>query len=280
VATALDLQELRSHLERIQDVLRTPPEQEAQGVEPPGELSGEIALEHVDFSYQPDQPRVLRDVTERIHGGQKIAVVGRSGAGKSTLARLIVGLYRPSSGRVLFDGVDLRALDVGSVRERVGVVTQGARLFATSIRNNVAMGDPSARLNRIVESCTLAGIHDEIRAMPMGYDTLLADAGASLSGGQRQRLALARALLRRPAVLLLDEATSELDTVTESRIMANLDRLRCTRVVIAHRLSTIVNADRILLLQDGKVAETGTHAELLARRGAYAALVAAQADLT
>jgi ABC-type bacteriocin/lantibiotic exporter with double-glycine peptidase domain len=208
--------------------------------------------------------------------GEKIAVVGRSGAGKSTLARLLVGLYAPESGRILYDGIDLQGLDLRSVRAQVGVVTQDARIFGTTVRANIALVDPGAPLDDVVAAARLAAIHDDIEALPLGYDTLLGDGGSTLSGGQRQRLALARALLRRPAILLLDEATADLDNVTERIVADNLARLRCTRIVIAHRLSTVIDADRIVVLESGAVAETGSHAALLNGNGIYAELVRAQ----
>lgn len=275
VSTALSLQELRSHVERIEDVMGTPAEQSGPrtAVE---RLEGAIAVERASFSYGKGKPFVLHDVSLEVEPGRKVAIVGKSGAGKSTLARLIVGLYRPDSGRILFDGLDLSGLDLGSLRNRIGIVTQGAHVFGTTIRSNIALGDPAIPLEHVVRAARLAEIHEEILAMPMGYDTLLIDGGASLSGGQRQRIALARALVRRPPVLLLDEATSDLDAVTESRIMRNLADVRATRIVIAHRLSTVVDADRILLLDGGRLVESGTHAELLARRGHYAELVAGQ----
>jgi len=276
LATALQLQETRSHIARIEDVLQAPREQDLRSVRPAPPLTGTIALDEVTFRYARGDPPAVSGVTLAVAPGEKIAVVGRSGAGKSTLARLLVGLYAPETGRILYDGIDLHGLDFRSVRAQVGVVTQDARIFGTTVRANIALVDPDAPLDDVVAAARLAAIHDDIEALPLGYDTLLGDGGSTLSGGQRQRLALARALLRRPAILLLDEATSDLDNLTERIVADNLARLRCTRIVIAHRLSTVIDADRIVVLERGAVAETGPHAELLARNGIYAELVRAQ----
>jgi ATP-binding cassette subfamily B protein len=276
VWTAFELQQVRSHLERISDVTMAEPERRPTENATSHQISGEIELDHVSFRYYRDHPPVLRELSHHIEPGQKIAIVGKSGAGKSTLARLFVGLYEPSSGRMLFDGVDLASLDLRDVRQQIGVVTQDAHLFGTSVRNNVSLSDPSISFEQVVEACKLAAIHDEISAMPMGYDLLLTDGGASLSGGQRQRITLARALVRQPKILLLDEATSDLDTVTETKIIANLRATRCTQVLIAHRLSTIIDADCILVLEGGRIVQRGSHQDLVARAGPYAELVAAQ----
>ena len=275
VATALQLQEVRSHVERIEDVLRAAPEQPS-GPRKKAEVQGRITVSKVSFRYGRNEPWVLQDIDLDILPGQKVAIVGKSGSGKSTLARLLVGLHIPESGKILYDGEDLVGLDLRSLRGQIGVVTQDARVFASTLRGNITLAEPTADWERIVEAARMAEIHEEITSMALGYDTVLSDGGGSLSGGQRQRLALARALVRRPSVLLLDEATSDLDAVTESRVMANLASLRCTRVVIAHRLSTIVDSDAILVLEGGSVAEIGTHRELLSRAGSYAQLVAAQ----
>lgn len=276
ITTGVQLQLLGGYLERIDDVMETAKEQDLGRVLPAGPLRGGIELDAVDFRYAPTSPLVVREVSLRVEPGQFVALVGPSGAGKTTLAGLLIGLHRPTAGHVLYDGTDLETLELRSVRRQLGIVSQQPYLFGGSIRDNIALGDPSLPLTRIVEAARLARIHDDMLAMPMGYDTQLADGGTSLSGGQRQRLALARALVRRPAILLLDEATSNLDAVTEQLIQSELARLRCTRIVIAHRLSTVAAADVILVMDAGRIVERGRHDELVARGGRYAELVAAQ----
>jgi ABC-type bacteriocin/lantibiotic exporter with double-glycine peptidase domain len=278
MTTAGQFQMLGSYIERLDDVLDAPAEQDHSKVRPADTLRGRVKLEHVCFRYGAIGPLALKDVSLEIQPGQHVAIVGRSGAGKSTLARLLVGLYAPESGRLLYDGTDLAELDLRSVRRQFGVMMQQPYLFGGSVRANIALGDPSITLDEVIEAATLAHIHDDIMRMPLGYDSLLAAGGASLSGGQRQRLALARVLARKPAILVLDEATNALDAVTESRVHRELRALRCTTIAVAHRLSTIAAADLILVLENGEVVEQGTHRELLARNGAYAALVHSQVD--
>src|SRR5229473_1900791 len=241
-----------------------------------GQLNGRIEVEHVNFQYSPQSPIVVRDVSVSVHPGQFVAIVGRSGSGKSTLASLLLGLYPPTSGRVRYDGVDLSKLDLRSVRRQLGIVTQRPYLFGSSIRANIALSDPGLALNSVITAAKRACIHGEIVEMPMGYETLLLDGGASLSGGQRQRIALARALVREPAILLLDEATSALDSVTEREVQTELEALRCTRIVIAQRLSTIRQADMILVMEGGQIVERGTHQELISVDGLYRRLVQTQ----
>ena len=276
ISSALQLQLLGGYMDRIDDVLRTPPEQSGQDVARAPRLTGRVTLQDVSFRYGDNLPFVVRDVSVDIRAGATVAIVGRSGCGKSTLARMIAGLYRPTEGRVLFDGHDLARLELKSLRRQIGVVFQSPSLFAGSIRTAISLTNPSASYDDIVDAARRAVVDEDIRAMPMGYDTVLADGGASMSGGQRQRVALARALVHKPALLILDEATSALDSETERRVIRNLEELRCTRIVLAHRLSTIVNADLILVMDGGEIVETGTHRELLSRGQHYSRLVAAQ----
>lgn len=278
VGVSLKFQVLGSYLERIEDVMQTEPEQEPANVKRAPRLSGRIKAEAITFRYSEAVPPAVREVSVEIEPGQFVAVVGASGAGKSTLAKLLVGLYQPTGGRVLYDGIDLAGLDLRSVREQLGVVTQKGDLFGMSVRENIALGNPQMTMDEVVEAAKLAAIHDEVSALPMGYETILADGGASLSGGQRQRLALARALAGKPALLLLDEATSNLDTITEAAIQRSLADLECTRVVIAHRLSTVVDADVILVMDAGKIVEMGTHDELLSGGVVYRRLYEREAS--
>jgi len=278
MSSGQQLQLACAHLDRLADVLEAAPEQDGRTVRPAPRLKGRIELKQVSFRYGPRAPLVLRDVSLVIEPGQKVALVGRTGSGKSTLSMLLLGLYEPTDGEILYDGVPMQSLDVRTLRSQLGVVLQESFLFSGSIRENIAFNDPSMSLDQVVQAARLAAIHDEIARMGMGYETMLAEGGAGLSGGQRQRLSIARALSHQPAILLLDEATSHLDVVTEQLLDRQLDDLRCTRIVIAHRLSTIRNADLIVVVDEGAIVERGTHRELLALGGHYAALLSGQLD--
>ncbi len=273
---ALQLQLLSSYIDRIDDVLATEREQLRGEVVRAPRLKGRIELREVAFRYSTHGAMVVRDANLVVEPGMAVAIVGRSGSGKSTLANLLVGLYRPSSGTILYDDHSLADLDFQSVRKQLGVVPQHPYIFAGPVRENIALTDPSASRERIVAAAREARIHDDIVAMPMGYESIIADGGASLSGGQRQRIALARALLSRPSILLLDEATSALDSRTEKAVMYNLGRQSCTRIIIAHRLSTIASADMIVVMDEGRIVEIGTHSQLVQAGGPYSELIAAQ----
>ena len=278
ISTGVQLQMLEIYLERINDVLDAAPEQADGTVVHAGLLKGAVKLEHVSFRYSKQHPLVLVDISLTVEPGSRVALVGRTGSGKSTLARLMAGLYEPSSGRLLFDGKNLKHLDLCSVRSQLGIVTQDIQLFGGTMRQNIALADPQMGLDRVIQAAKQACIHDDILSMPMGYETVLADRGVSLSGGQRQRLALARALACLPAILVLDEATSHLDAVTEELVNQNLARMHCTRIVIAHRLSTIRDADLIVVIEGGKIVNQGTHEELLSASSKYTELLGSQRD--
>jgi ATP-binding cassette subfamily B protein len=276
VATALQVQLLGSYMSRIDDVLDTPTETQGRDLRHAPALTGAVRAEGLTFRYHPHGPPAVDGADLEVSPGEVLAIVGRSGSGKSTMGRLLLGLYAPSAGRVLLDDVDLATLHPRSVRSQIGVVTQNPYIFGLSIRDNLTLGDPGLPLERLESAAALAGIADDIHAMPMGWETALVDAGASLSGGQRQRLALARALAPQPRILLLDEATSSLDTVTEAQVHANIAGLGCTVIVIAHRLATVIDADRIVVMDAGRVVEVGCHRDLMAADGHYAQLVGGQ----
>ena len=259
------------HLRRLDDVLETAVE--PSGPDAPGRLAGAVALRDVHFAHVPGAPPVLRGIDLDIRPGEKIAIVGPTGAGKSTLARVILGLHQPTRGRVAFDGRDLATLDLRALRRQLGVVLQETFLFDDTVEANLSLGDGSLPRARLEEAARTACLDHVIRALPGGYLFRVGVDGSSLSGGQRQRLSLARALARDPALLLLDEATSSLDLALEARIHANLAGLGCTRIVIAHRLATVRDADRILVLQEGRIAQEGTYEDLRRSAGPFRALV-------
>ncbi|HEX5533997.1 MAG TPA: peptidase domain-containing ABC transporter [Actinomycetales bacterium] len=279
VRSGQQFQLVRANLDRVQDVAEAEPEQPEQperATGPAPRLSGRIWLEHVSFRYAETAPDVLRDVDLAVEPGQRIAIVGPSGSGKSTLGKLLLGLYLPTQGGIRYDGVPLTDFDLQHLRRQFGVVLQESALFSGSVLSNITLTDPTLGRERVIEAAKLAAIHDDIEAMPMGYDTFVSEGGSALSGGQRQRLAIARAVVQRPPILLLDEATSHLDVETEQRVARNLESLACTQIIIAHRLSTIRDADMIVVLDRGTVAERGSHRELVRRGGQYAALVRRQ----
>ena len=263
---------------RFLELMRTEPQmKDAPDAAELRDVKGQVDVDHVSFAYEGDLA-VLHDVDLHVGAGETLAVVGPSGGGKSTLCQLIPRFYDVTEGSIRIDGQDVRHVTQRSLRQQVGVVQQDVFLFADSILNNIRCGKPDATEEEVVRAAKLAEIYDDIAAMPDGFDTYVGERGTLLSGGQKQRISIARIFLKNPPVLILDEATSALDSVTEAKLQQTFEKLSQgrTTIIIAHRLSTVRNADRIAVIENGRVAELGSHHELMEKNGAYAQLVRTQ----
>ncbi len=281
LATLLEnLQQSLAGAERVALILDTPSKvTDAPDAVPLTEVKGAVAFEHVSFHYENEVP-VLRDISFSCEPGRMVALVGPTGVGKTTLTQLIPRFYDPTEGRILIDGKDIRKVTLSSLRGSISPVLQDTFLFDGTIRENISYARPDASLQEIEEAAKAANIHEDILAMPDGYETRVGERGLRLSGGQKQRVAIARAILRKSPIIILDEATASVDVETERQIQNAISRIAGTRTIlaIAHRLSTIRNADLILVIEDGRVAERGTHEELMAKKGYYYQMQLAQSE--
>lgn len=260
--------------ERLKPILDEVPESTEEAIDP-GELAGEIELNNVDFRYGEDQPLVLKDVSLKIKPGEMVAFVGPSGSGKSTVLRLLLGFDKPEKGIVSYDGQDYSSLNKDLVRRQIGVVLQNGSLMPGSIYKNI-VGNSELTLSDAEEAAKMSGLEEDIAQMPMGMHTVVSDGASTFSGGQKQRLMIARSIAHKPRLLYMDEATSALDNHTQKMVSESLDRLQATRIIIAHRLSTIMNADRIIVMDQGRIEETGTYQELIQKGGLFSRLAQRQ----
>ncbi|MEF3306248.1 NHLP bacteriocin export ABC transporter permease/ATPase subunit [Paenibacillus sp. GYB003] len=274
-ASTLPLFELVPLYRRIRPLLEARPESEETRGDP-GELSGDIELSHVTFRYEEEGPVILDDLSLHIRAGEYVALVGASGSGKSTLLRLLIGFDRPQSGAVYYDGKDLNGLDLAAVRKQCGVVLQHGSLWAGDLADNIIGQSGGLTLDDAWNAAAAVGLDEDIAKLPMGMHTVLSDASGFLSGGQVQRILIARSIVHKPRIVFLDEATSALDQISQEKITRTLDRMNVTRVVIAHRLSTVRHADRIVVMERGRIVEEGTYEELIRRDGHFARMAARQ----
>ena len=272
---ALSVAQIKPILDMAEPILKAEPESSENKIMVT-ELKGSIELSNVYFRYTDSMPYVVNGMSLKIKAGEYIAIVGTTGCGKSTLIRLLLGFETPEKGAIYYDGKDMSKLDLRSLRRRMGVVTQDGSLFQGDIYSNIVISAPQLTLDEAWEAAELAGIADDIKAMPMGMQTIISEGQGGISGGQKQRIMIARAIAPKPKVLMFDEATSALDNKTQKQVSDALDSLKCTRIVIAHRLSTIRNCDRILVLDKGQIKEDGTYDQLISKNGLFAELVARQ----
>lgn len=254
--------------ESIIPILKTLPEYD-EIKEDPGELDGSIELSHITFRYKPDMPPVLCDLTLKIKKGEYVAIVGPSGCGKSTILRLLLGFEKAEEGKIYYGGHDIDNVDIRSIRKQLGVVLQNSQILSGDIRTNIIGNNPNLNLEDAIEAAKMAGINDDIEAMPMGMFTIVSEGGSTLSGGQRQRILIARVIAGKPKIIFFDEATSALDNRTQAIVSKSMDSLKATRIVIAHRLSTIMNCDRIVVVNQGRIVEEGSYQELMSKKSAF-----------
>jgi ATP-binding cassette subfamily B protein len=279
-----NLQLAQVYLNRLDDIFQQEPEQGADHsrLTPVKSLEGRIAFRHVGFRYGgPEAAPILEDISFEVPPNTMVAIVGRSGSGKTTLIKCLAGLLEPTEGTILYDGIDLRTLNYRDLRRKIGFVLQENHLFDDSIARNIAFGEEESDLDQVMWAAQVANAREFIERLPFGYDTRIGESGIALSGGQRQRVAIARAIYPRPPVLIFDEATSALDTESERAVKENIDQLLDGRTsfVIAHRLSTVRDAHLILVLEQGRLVEQGTHDDLMKRQGLYYFLVSQQLGL-
>lgn len=274
-SSTLSLSRIKPILEMAEPILKTEPEKTLRK-ELVTRLNGSIELGGVYFRYSEDAPYILENFNLKIRAGEYVAIVGKTGCGKSTLVRLMLGFEKPVKGVVFYDGKDIERIDLKSLRRRIGSVIQDAKLFYGDIYQNIAIASEKLSIDEAWEAAEMAGIADDIRAMPMGMNTIISEGQGGISGGQRQRILIARAVASKPSILIFDEATSALDNITQKQISNALDGLKCTRIVIAHRLSTIKNCDRILVLDQGRIVEQGKYEELMEKKGMFFDLVERQ----
>ena len=272
---ALTVAKIKPVLDIVKPILDTIPEVSVDK-KVLARISGSIELNNVSFRYSESMPLVVNDLSLKIRPGQYVALVGKTGCGKSTLMRLLLGFETPQKGAIYYDGKDITAVDMKSLRRRIGVVMQNDKLFAGDIFSNITISAPQLTLDEAWEAAEMADIADDIRDMPMGMHTIISEGAGGVSGGQRQRLMIARAVATKPRVLMFDEATSALDNITQKKVAESLSKLKCTRIVIAHRLSTIRRCNRIIVLEEGKIIEDGTYDELMEKNGFFAELVSRQ----
>ena len=272
---AIQVSDVKPMLEMAEPFLKAEPEV-ADNKEMVTSISGTVELNNVYFRYTENTPYIVNDMSLKIRAGEYIAIVGKTGCGKSTLMRLLLGFEKPERGAIYYDNKDMNSLDLCSLRRKIGAVTQNGGLFQGDIFSNIVISAPELTMKEAWEAAEIAGIADDIRAMPMGMQTIISEGQGGISGGQKQRLMIARAIAPKPKLLMFDEATSALDNRTQKQVSEALDRMGCTRIVIAHRLSTIKNCDRILVLDQGRIIEDGNYEELIQKGGFFAELVERQ----
>jgi ATP-binding cassette subfamily C protein len=275
IAEFTNLSVIKPTYERGKPILAEPPEYEDSN-ELPGDLSGEIKINNVNFSYAVDMPSVLDNISLNIKSGEYVGIVGPSGCGKSTLLKLLLGFETPMSGKIYYDNRDVDNLDKRELRKKLGVVLQDGKLISGSIFENITITSPSSTMKEVERVVRDVGLERDIKDMPMGLHTVLSEDCGTISGGQQQRILIARAIIGKPKILFFDEATSALDNVTQAMVCESLASMEATRIVIAHRLSTIINCDRIIVLNGGHVEEQGTYEELMANGGLFHELASRQ----